>query len=53
LNRDASRKKIERELRRVAKWETMGTRGYGKLAGTGINMDGGDKTITNGEAPPA
>jgi len=47
LKRDASRKKIEKELKRVAKWETMGRRGYEKLAGTVINSDkgdGGDKT---------
>lgn len=33
LKREASRKKIEKELKRVAKWETMGIRGYEKLAG--------------------
>jgi HTH-type transcriptional regulator, sugar sensing transcriptional regulator len=33
LKKDTSRKKIEKELRRVAKWETMGVRGYEKLSG--------------------
>lgn len=33
LKKEASRKKIEKELKRVAKWETMGIRGYEKLAG--------------------
>jgi HTH-type transcriptional regulator, sugar sensing transcriptional regulator len=32
LRKEASRKKIDKELKRVAKWETMGVRGYEKLA---------------------
>jgi sugar-specific transcriptional regulator TrmB len=44
LNRDASRKKIEKELRRVAKWETMGVRGYEKLAGNDRSEPGAAAT---------
>lgn len=43
LKREASRKKIDKELKRVAKWETMGSRGYDRLAGDVIRKDKGDK----------
>lgn len=44
LRKDTSRKKIEKELRRVAKWETMGTRGYEKLAGANKTEPGAGET---------
>ena len=34
IKKGASRKKIEKEMKRAAKWESMGSRGYEKLSAT-------------------
>lgn len=43
IKKGASRKKIEKELKRASKWEMMGTRGYEKLSasvGSPVVKDG-------------